>query len=108
MKLRLRLEFSECWEQAAPSASLFANIWRIGKRGMTDSKQKYTAEHWLSYAQEVRAKARGIKDPKIRHEMEIIARLYESLARHAERRMPVRPGGWGAGLPAEDDLPARH
>ena len=75
---------------------------------MTGSLQIYTAAHWLKCAQEVRVKARGTNDTKIRHEMEVIARSYECLAGHAERRMPRCPeaGDWSAGFPAEDDPPA--
>jgi hypothetical protein len=74
---------------------------------MTGAQQKYTAEHWLKCAEEAWGKACGTKDPEIRHEMRIIARLYERLAGHAERRMSYRSGDWGAGLLAEDDLPAK-
>jgi hypothetical protein len=74
---------------------------------MTGLQQKHAAEHWLKCAQEVWATACGIKDPKIRHEMEIIARSYERLAGHAERRISHRSGDWVAGLLAEDDPSAK-
>jgi hypothetical protein len=48
---------------------------------------KYLPEYWIKCAREVREKARGIKYPETKHEMEIIARAYERLAEHAERRL---------------------
>jgi hypothetical protein len=59
---------------------------------MTGSQQQYTAEHWLECAREVQERARGLKVPEFRHEMEAIARGYERLARYAERRMSRQPG----------------
>jgi hypothetical protein len=47
----------------------------------------YLPEYWLKCAQEVREKTREIKDPEAKHEMELIARLYERLAEHAKRRL---------------------
>jgi hypothetical protein len=58
---------------------------------MTGSTPEYPPGYWLKCAQEVRAKARGLKDPETKHEMEIIARLYERLAQYAERRLSRRP-----------------
>jgi hypothetical protein len=57
---------------------------------MTGSKAEYPPDYWLKCAQEVREKARGIKDPEAKHELEIIARFYERLAEYAERRMSHR------------------
>jgi len=71
------------------------------------TQQKHTAEHWFKCAQEMWAKARGIKDPKIRHEIEIIAHLYERLAGYAGRRLSRRSGDWSADFLAEDGQPAK-
>jgi hypothetical protein len=57
---------------------------------MTGSRPEYPPEYWLECAREVREKARGIKDPDTKHEMEIIARFYERLAQYAERRLSRR------------------
>ena len=54
---------------------------------MTGSKRIYPPENWLRRAQEAWEAARQIKDPGIRHEIQIIARLYERLADHAGRRI---------------------
>lgn len=48
---------------------------------------EHPPEYWLKCAREVRERARGINDPGTKHEMEIIALLYERLAEHAERRL---------------------
>jgi hypothetical protein len=53
---------------------------------MTGSQPEYPPDYWVKCAQEVREKARGIKDPETKHEMEIIARCYERLAQYAGRR----------------------
>jgi hypothetical protein len=51
---------------------------------------EYPPEYWLKCAEEVREEARGIKNLETKHEMEVIARLYERLAEHAERRLSRR------------------
>jgi hypothetical protein len=48
-------------------------------------------EHWRRHAEERRAKAKELKDPEVRREMETIAALYDRLAEYAERRMPRPP-----------------
>jgi len=58
---------------------------------MTGLMPEYTPEYWFRCAKEVRERARGIKAPETKHEMEIIARLYERLAEHAERRRSRKP-----------------
>jgi hypothetical protein len=51
---------------------------------------EHLPEYWLKCAQEAREKTREIKDPEAKHEMELIARLYERLAEYAERRLSRR------------------
>jgi hypothetical protein len=53
---------------------------------MTNLTQNSLRADWLFQAGEIRTKARAIKDPEARYEMETMARLYESLADWAERR----------------------
>jgi hypothetical protein len=60
---------------------------------MTSLTQPYRLADWLQRAGEIRTKARAIKDPEIRSEMETIARLYERLASWAERLRPGQPVG---------------
>jgi hypothetical protein len=54
---------------------------------MTSSRREYPPEYWHKWAEEVREKARGSKVPETKREMEIIARAYERLAEHAQRRL---------------------
>jgi hypothetical protein len=52
----------------------------------------YTSEHWLRCAEGVRENARGMSDPQLRHELELIALGYERLAAHAAKyHSPVIP-----------------
>jgi hypothetical protein len=45
----------------------------------------YPPEHWLKCAEEVREKAREMKDPVLKRELELIALGYERLAAHAAK-----------------------
>jgi hypothetical protein len=54
---------------------------------MTEPNPDFSPEHWLKQAQDVRDKARQMKDRTARAELEAIVRGYERLALHAAKRL---------------------
>jgi hypothetical protein len=53
---------------------------------MTKPVSDFSPEHWLKHAQDARDKARQMKDPAGKAELETIARGYDRLASHAATR----------------------
>jgi hypothetical protein len=64
---------------------------------------RYPPEHWRRQAEEARAKAKRLRYPEARHEMERIAALYDRLAEWAERFHRTRGEGRGDGREGEGE-----